>query len=347
MKIAGFDIGGANTKIAVVDFDNGEIKNIDINLSYLPMWSDNDSLEKVLTELIESISSMDELDGIGISMTAELVDAYETKKEGVLDIVNKSANLFDLPLGFVTIDGVKNTDGVRANPLSAAAANWIATAAIASRISEDCIFVDTGSTTTDIIPVKNGKECAKGKSDMERLGTGELVYTGTLRTNLCAFLDKVPLTKDGETVKYRVGSELFAQTADVYRILDLIDEDQYICDTYDGEGKSKVECARRVARVICADLDVLNKEDIIDLCETIHQEQIKQIAEGINEVSNRENINTIVVTGLGKDILDKPAASLLGLNFKSMDEFLTDDECVVAPAVGTAILMEEYLRDNS
>lgn len=347
MKIAGFDIGGANTKIAVVDFDNGEIKNIDINLSYLPMWSDNDSLEKVLTELIESISSMDELDGIGISMTAELVDAYETKKEGVLDIVNKSANLFDLPLGFVTIDGVKNTDGVRANPLSAAAANWIATASIASRISEDCIFVDTGSTTTDIIPVKNGKECAKGKSDMERLGTGELVYTGTLRTNLCAFLDKVPLTKDGETVEYRVGSELFAQTADVYRILDLIDEDQYICDTYDGEGKSKVECARRVARVICADLDVLNKEDIIDLCETIHQEQIKQIAEGINEVSNRENINTIVVTGLGKDILDKPAASLLGLNFKSMDEFLTDDECVVAPAVGTAILMEEYLRDNS
>lgn len=347
MKIAGFDIGGANTKIAVVDFDNGEIKNIDINLSYLPMWSDNDSLEKVLTELIESISSMDELDGIGISMTAELVDAYETKKEGVLDIVNKSANLFDLPLGFVTIDGVKNTDGVRSNPLSAAAANWIATAAIASRISEDCIFVDTGSTTTDIIPVKNGKECAKGKSDMERLGTGELVYTGTLRTNLCAFLDKVPLTKEGETVKYRVGSELFAQTADVYRILDLIDEDQYICDTYDGEGKSKVECARRVARVICADFDVLNKEDIIDLCETIHQEQIKQIAEGINEVSNRENINTIVVTGLGKDILDKPAASLLGLNFKSMDEFLTDDECVVAPAVGTAILMEEYLRDNS
>lgn len=264
-----------------------------------------------------------------------------------MDIVNKSANLFDLPLGFVTIDGVKNTDGVRANPLSAAAANWIATASIASRISEDCIFVDTGSTTTDIIPVKNGKECAKGKSDMERLGTGELVYTGTLRTNLCAFLDKVPLTKDGETVEYRVGSELFAQTADVYRILDLIDEDQYICDTYDGEGKSKVECARRVARVICADLDVLNKEDIIDLCETIHQEQIKQIAEGINEVSNRENINTIVVTGLGKDILDKPAASLLGLNFKSMDEFLTDDECVVAPAVGTAILMEEYLRDNS
>ena len=53
MKIAGFDIGGANTKVAIINFDNGEIENIEIDLSYLPMWSDNDTLQTVLTELIE------------------------------------------------------------------------------------------------------------------------------------------------------------------------------------------------------------------------------------------------------------------------------------------------------
>lgn len=347
MKIAGFDIGGANTKVAIINFDNGEIENIEIDLSYLPMWSDNDTLQTVLTELIEKICPIDELDGVGISMTAELVDAYETKKDGVLDIANKANDLFDLPLGFVTLDGVVDINGIIENPLKAAAANWIATAPIAAKISDNCIFVDTGSTTTDIIPVKNGKECAKGRSDMERLGTGELVYTGTLRTNLCSFLYKVPLSKNGKTIEYRVGSELFAETADVYRILDLISEDDYVCGTYDGEGKSKIECARRVARVLCADLDILNKNDIKQLCETIHKTQIKQIAEAIGEVSKRENIDTIVTTGLGKDILDKPAAESLGLNVKSMNEFLTDEECVVAPAVGTAILMEEYLRNNS
>ena len=33
MKIAGFDIGGANTDLAVIDFENGEIKNIEVDLS--------------------------------------------------------------------------------------------------------------------------------------------------------------------------------------------------------------------------------------------------------------------------------------------------------------------------
>ena len=45
-----------------------------------------------------------------------------------------------------------------------------------------------------------------------------------------------------------------------------------------------------------------------------------------------------------KDILDKPAAELLGLEVKSMGEILTDEECVVAPAVGTAVMMEKYLN---
>ena len=69
---------------------------------------------------------------------------------------------------------------IEKTPLKAAAANWIATAQIATLISDNCIFIDTGSTTTDIIPIKDGKECAIGRSDFERLATGELVYTGTL-----------------------------------------------------------------------------------------------------------------------------------------------------------------------
>ena len=42
--------------------------------------------------------------------------------------------------------------------------------------------------------------------------------------------------------------------------------------------------------------------------------------------------------------LDKKAAELLGLKVKSMGDILTDDECTVAPAVGTAVMMEKYLN---
>jgi len=340
MKIAGFDIGGANTDLAVIDFENGEIKNIEVDFAYLPMWSNNDDLSRVLVELIENICPVEEIDAVGISMTAELVDAYDTKKDGVLDVVAKCEEIFSCPTAYVGIDGMMSNDEIQESPLKAAAANWIATAQIATLISDNCIFIDTGSTTTDIIPIKDGRECAIGKSDFDRSATGELVYTGTLRTNLASFLDKVEL--NGKT--YRVASELFAQTADIYTVLDLITEEDYVCDTFDGEGKSKVDCAKRIARVVCADLEMLSMDEIVEMSEFIHQKQIEQIADGLKQVVNTQNLDLIVTTGLGKDILDRPAAELLGLKVKSMGDILTDEECVVAPAVGTAVMMEKYLN---
>ncbi|WP_458406515.1 hydantoinase/oxoprolinase family protein [Methanobrevibacter sp.] len=340
MKIAGFDIGGANTDLAIIDFEDGEIKNIEVDFAYLPMWSNNDDLSRVLIKLIENIVPLSEIDAVGISMTAELVDAYDTKKEGVLDVVRKCEDSFTCPIAYVGVDGMLSKEEIEKTPLKAAAANWIATAQIATLISDNCIFIDTGSTTTDIIPIKDGNECAIGKSDFDRSATGELVYTGTLRTNLTSFLDTVELNSK----EYRVASELFAQTADVYMVLDLISEKDYICDTLDGEGKSKIECAKRIARVICADLEMLSMEDIVELSKNIHQKQINQIADGLKQVVETQGLDLIVTTGLGKDILDKPAAESLGLEVKSMGDILTDDECTVAPAVGTAVMMEKYLN---
>ena len=339
MKIAGFDIGGANTDLAVLDFENGEIKDIEVDFAYLPMWSNNDDLSQVLVELIENICPVSEIGAVGISMTAELVDAYDTKKDGVLDVVKKCEDTFSCPIAYVGIDGMLSRKEIEKNPLKAAAANWIATAQIATLISDNCIFIDTGSTTTDIIPIKNGNECAIGKSDFDRSATGELVYTGTLRTNLASFLDKVEL--NGK--EYRVASELFAQTADVYTVLDLISEDDYVCDTFDGESKSKRDCSKRIARVVCADLEMLSQDDIVEMSKFIHQKQIEQIADGLKQVHEAQDLDFIVSTGLGKDILDKPAAELLGLEVKSMGDILTDEQCVVAPAVGTAVMMEKYL----
>ena len=339
MNVAGFDIGGANTDLAVIDFEEDEIKNIEVDFAYLPMWSNNDDLSKVLVELIENICPVGEIDAVGISMTAELVDAYDTKKDGVLDVVAKCEQTFDCPIAYVGIDGMMSKEEIEKTPLKAAAANWIATAQIATLISDNCIFIDTGSTTTDIIPIKDGMECAIGKSDFDRSATGELVYTGTLRTNLASFLDNVEL--NGK--KYRVASELFAQTADVYTVLDLIGEDDYICDTFDGESKSKIDCAKRIARVVCADLEMLSMGEIVEMCKFIHQKQIEQIADGLKQVHETQNLDLIVTTGLGKDILDKKAAELLGLEVKSMGDILSDDECTVAPAVGTAVMMNKFL----
>ena len=342
MKIAGFDIGGANTDIALVDFDeSGNIIRVETDFIYLPMWIKKDKLKEALKDLLGS--SVDEVDAVGVSMTAELVDAYKTKKEGVLDIAKKSVDSFSVPVGFVGLDGIMDISKVFEEPTKVAAANWIATAPLASKIQPNCILIDIGSTTTDIIPIKNGKECAKGRSDLERLKTGELIYSGTLRTNVAALVEKVPL--DGTMV--RIASELFAVTADIQIILGNISKEEYTCDTMDGSGKSIDDCMRRISRVICGDMDALKPDEIKAIANYIHSEQVKKISEALLEVSKRNNISKVVTTGLGMDVLGAKACELAGLEYTGMDKILKKEDCVVAPAVGTAILIEQYLRNNS
>ncbi|MCC7554164.1 MAG: H4MPT-linked C1 transfer pathway protein [Methanobacteriaceae archaeon] len=340
MKIAGLDIGGANTDLAIIDFKDDEIESIAIDFEYLPMWSNNNELISTLKQLIEKICPLDSLDGVGISMTSELVDAYKTKKEGVLDVVFKCEELFNCPIGFVGLNDIISLKNIKSRPIEVAACNWIATSKITSKIDENCIFIDTGSTTTDIIPIKNGKECSKGRTDFERLATGELVYTGTLRTNIASFIDKIPI----KNKEYRIASELFAQTADVYMVLDKIDVDDYICDTFDGEGKDKIDCMRRISRLVCSDLDYLSSSDVIDISKFIYKKQVEQIVDGLKQVVDYQNLDTVVITGLGKDILANEAAKILNLKIRSMNEFLSDEECIVAPAIGTALMMKDYLE---
>jgi probable H4MPT-linked C1 transfer pathway protein len=339
MKIAGFDIGGANTDVAVVDFDeSSNITGIETDFKHLPMWLKKDELKTALKKLIESFE--DEIDAVGISMTAELVDAYKTKKLGVLDIATKSIDSFNVPIGFVGLGGMLDISGVFEDPMNVAAANWIATAPLAAKIDPNCILIDTGSTTTDIIPIKNGRECAVGRSDLERLKTGELVYSGTLRTNVATLVDKVPL--DGASI--RIASELFAVTADVHMVLGNIKEEDYTCDTMDGAGKSIEECMTRISRVVCGDMDVLNPDEITIISDHIYSKQIEKISEALLEVSQRNNISQVVTTGLGMDVIGARACEVAGLKYIGMDKILKKKDCIVAPAIGTAILMEQFLR---
>ncbi|MDR0912218.1 MAG: H4MPT-linked C1 transfer pathway protein [Methanobrevibacter sp.] len=342
MKIAGFDIGGANTDLAIVDFDNdGNIGNITVDFEFLPMWSNKEDLGETLLDLIAKNDNLLDIDAIGISMTAELVDAYETKELGVIDIVNKVRDTFDLPIAFIGLNSTYSYCDALKNPLDLAAANWVGTSQLVSKISQNCIFIDTGSTTTDIIPIKNGKEVAIGRSDYERLASGELVYTGVLRTNLVSFLDSISLNNQ----EYNIASELFATTADVFNVLDLISPEDFSCSTSDGCGKTKLDSMRRIARVLCADLNMISENEIIEVSKFIYQKQVEQIAKSLKKVSKRENLDLVVTTGLGGEILDKLAALSLNLKTISMRDYYTDEECVVAPAIGTAILMEEYIKN--
>ncbi|RAP47007.1 MAG: hypothetical protein BZ135_02900 [Methanosphaera sp. rholeuAM6] len=328
MKIIGLDIGGANTDCTIINIKNNEIKSMKNYREYFPMWKEKDKLNRCFEKLTRNDA---DIEVVCVSMTAELADGYESKKEGVKDISQKVMEYFkEKEVYFVTFEGLKTYSELKNNYLTAAAANWIGTAEIIKYIEKDCIFMDIGSTTTDIIPIKNKKEIALGHTDLERLSSGELIYTGMLRTNLAAIVHNVPINNKNT----RVSSELFSITADIHRILGNITEKEYTCNTPDGNKKDLISCKRRLARLVCADLDTLKDEEIIKLAKHIESEQIKQIFNGLKEVVERSKINTVLITSLGNGNLCEKAAKKLKLNVISLEQYMNKKSTNVLTSVG-------------
>jgi len=225
------------------------------------------------------------------------------------------------------------------DPLKVAAANWAATGWMVSKFARECILVDVGSTTTSIIPVIEGEVSAVGKTDLEKLMDGELVYTGSLRTNVAAIVNAIPI-RGGLT---RVSSELFAQSGDVHLVLGNIKEDEYTVETADGRGKTRAAALARLARVVCADTEMLTEEQIVKIAMYIYEKQEDQVAEALKQVYNsietsvKANEIQVIVTGLGRNFLAKEAAKKVGFEkIVDLNELVGTDIATVSTAVGVA-----------
>ena len=316
--ILGIDIGGANTKIASSD---GKL----VEFHYLPLWK-NSHLPEALFEISERIKP----EKVGVVITGELADCFQDKDVGlsyIIDAVNKAF----VNTWFLDSSGMFTREKKR----SISAANWMASALIVGRDFGDCIFVDTGSTTTDIIPIKNGKPFA-AVTDFERLKKSELVYSGVLRTNIAALLNNV----DVRGISSLISSELFAITADVYLVLGKISQYDYTCDTPDGVGKTVLDARRRLARVVCADLTEIGEQDIVAIANQAMEKQVMDIADAIKNVAKSHGLKTIVGCGLG-EFLIKEVADELGFDIILMSERYGKELSKVFPAYAVARLMEE------
>jgi probable H4MPT-linked C1 transfer pathway protein len=317
ITVIGWDIGGANTKAALLRTENSCIEHFKMAVEYFPVWKDPDKLVNVLLALKAKVSGGIGVDGVGLTMTAELSDAYQTKREGVTHVLSCAEEAFvGLPVFVLDVDAkLRSVDAARAEPIGVAAANWAATGWLVSRLVKTCVVVDVGSTSTSIIPIVGGSVSAVGKTDLEKLMVGELVYTGSLRTNVAAIVDSVPL----RDCIVRVASELFAQSGDVHLVLGNISEGEYTAETADGRGRTRWESLARLARVVCADIEMLTKEEIVHIAKHVYAKQVEQVAAGLRQVYGRvKSLSAgkvpVVVTGLGKTFLAENASQKVGVD---------------------------------
>jgi probable H4MPT-linked C1 transfer pathway protein len=281
--ILGLDIGGANLKAAHAD---GTAR-----LHPFALWKDPAGLTDALRRLLHGLPAFERL---AVTMTGELCDCFATRREGVVAILDAVEAVADgRPVRVWGTDGrLVAPREARATPLRAAAANWLALATYAGRLAPKgpALLLDIGSTTTDIVPLHDGRPVPRGRTDAERLRAGELVYTGVRRTPLCALLGS------------EVAAELFATTLDAYLLLDWLVEDPSDRTTADGRPATRAAAHARLARLLCADAETCKPAETRKLAERVLLKQVYLIASSVERVAEKlpKPPQTVIVAGSGE-----------------------------------------------
>jgi probable H4MPT-linked C1 transfer pathway protein len=202
--------------------------------------------------------------------------------------------------------------------------------------------MDIGTTTTDLIPIVNGKAAPEGHSDPERLLSGELVYTGALRTPAEAVARRVPLWGR----EAALSAEGFALIGDAHLWLGRLSPGDYTCPTPDGRPVTREFAGERLARTVCADRDLLDDSAIDAIAAALASAQVRTIAEALGSLRHRwPEITTAVVTGLG-DFIAAEAAQAAGLAVLPLVEKM-GAAARIAPAAAVAWLLRQSLDRKS
>ena len=334
--VIGWDIGGVNTKAARVDIDAGRPSLAGTASAALEMERNSAALVATLCRLAAGLGGGSAVHAV--TMTAELSQAFRTKREGVGYVLAAVASAF--PGDPVSVYGVEgrflDPAEARERPLEVGGANWAATARFVGQQMPDCLLVDIGTTSTDIIPLVDAEPKTVGRTDPERLLSGELVYTGALRTPVEAIARVVPL-RGGLCP---LAAERFALIGDVYLWLGALEAGDYTVATPDGRPATREFAGERLARAVCADAEMLDEEAVATIARALAEAQVLMVAHAMRRVRARHPmIATVVVTGLG-DFIGAEAARRLGLEVSPLADRI-GDAARAAPAAAVAWLLAE------
>ena len=276
IDVVGWDIGGAHLKAAALD---GAGRVLALIQEACPLWQGLERLHAALDRVFGRLKPPPDCRH-AVTMTGELADCFADREEGVVTLV--TAMTRRCPPGSVSIfagrDGFLAPDAVTPERIGAiASANWLASGLWTAAQLPEALFVDIGSTTTDIVPIRGHQVEHRGQSDHQRLRYAELVYTGIVRTPVMAVADRAPF--DGEWVG--VMAERFATMADVYRLTGELSEAMDQCSAADGGPKTPAGSRRRLARLLGLDAASAPPERWRRAAEFFRERQVETIRAGV------------------------------------------------------------------
>lgn len=340
--IIGWDIGGAHVKAAWLD-GTGRVQKV--LQTACPLWKGIQTLEQAVETLLPDLPE----NGLhAVTMTGELVDCFDSREHGVSAILQTlrqklapaSIKVFAGRNGFIEVDAVTANDA-----LDIASANWIASAILAAKRVGYGLFVDIGSTTTDILLLQDHALLATGCTDYARLVSGELLYTGVVRSSVMA------VAQQAEFNGRRMGLMLehFATMADVYRLTGDLKPEHDQSETADGAAKTLEASALRLSRLTGYDFsqtDWLLWLAFAQELKSQHLQTVRQACRRQLERAEQAQLQGMALVGAGVGrFLAEQIAPELGLEYVDFCSLFQSDvqshgvdaaDC--APAVAVAYL---------
>ena len=97
---------------------------------------------------------------------------------------------------------------------------------------------------------------------------------------------------------------------------------------------------RRVARLLCADLEEVGEREVLKICKYIHKKQAELIAEALRAAVEDSGIKRAYLCGIGKD-LAKEACKLAGINAADLSRITRAYDNL--PCLGLVEMVKDYI----
>jgi len=324
-----------------------------------PLWLGVDHLERALRDAHARWPRLADARHAA-TMTGEMVDLFDDRAAGVQRIGAVLAEaLAPAPVAlWAGAAGWCAAGDAARRWADVASANWLATATHAALQTDDGgaggVLVDIGSTTTDLIAFRAGRVLTGSRGDADRLATGELVYHGVVRTPLCALAQRIGWGRR----TLNVMNELFATTADVYRLTGELSPDDDQQPAADGGAKDETGTCRRLARMIGLDARAGSAADWRAFALAWRERQVDAIGAELARVMQEHGLCSdacVVAAGCG-DFLVADVAARAGLHARPAryadgvarvapsEAALARRAQVCAPALAVATLLLQEAR---
>ncbi len=339
--IIGWDIGGAHVKAAILSGDGVVIKVLQ---TPCPLWKGLVQLHLALQPILSGLDVTQYRHAL--TMTGELVDCFTSREQGVeaiLQAMQTTLGAADLWVYAGRFGFLPSTEIYFEHYPAIASVNWLASIELTAKHCRDALFVDIGSTTTDILLIAEHAPQVLGYTDYERLVSGELLYTGVVRTSVMA------IAQQAEFNGRQMGlmAEHFATMADVYRLSGDLHPAHDQAETADGAEKTGIAGARRLSRLTGYDFSETDWPLWLQFADFLKQRQKQMITQAcLQQLERLRDWHglTLVGAGVGRFLLREIALEQ-GWVYRDFAEFFTIadvgadiDAADCAPAAAVACL---------